>query len=165
MRVLGIAGYSGAGKTTLVAKLIPALTARGVSVSTIKHAHHAFDVDTPGKDSYEHRKAGASEVLVSSAQRWALMHEHRGAEEPSLDDLLQKLAPVDLVLVEGWKFGDHAKLEIFRQSVGKPMLAGEDAHVIAIATDLPDLPGLSIPRLDIDDIESIADFVADYAKV
>ncbi len=165
MRILGIAGYSGSGKTTLVTKLIPALIERGLTVSTIKHAHHAFDVDTPGKDSYEHRKAGATEVLVSSAQRWALMHEHRGAAEPGLDELLDRLAPVDLVLVEGWKFGDHPKLEVFRQSVGKPMLARDDRHVVAIATDLQELPGLSIPRLDIDDVDAIADFVVEYAKV
>ncbi|WP_420418308.1 molybdopterin-guanine dinucleotide biosynthesis protein B [Pacificispira sp.] len=165
MRVLGIAGYSGSGKTTLVTKLIPALIERGLTVSTIKHAHHAFDVDTPGKDSYEHRKAGATEVLVSSAQRWALMHEHRGAAEPGLDDLLDRLAPVDLVLVEGWKFGDHPKLEVFRQSVGKPMLARDDQQVVAIATDLQELPDLSIPRLDIDDVDAIADFVVEYAKV
>jgi molybdopterin-guanine dinucleotide biosynthesis protein B len=165
MRVLGIAGYSGSGKTTLVTKLIPALIERGLTVSTIKHAHHAFDVDTPGKDSYEHRKAGATEVLVSSAQRWALMHEHRGAAEPGLDDLLDRLAPVDLVLVEGWKFGDHPKLEVFRQSVGKPMLARDDRQVVAIATDLQELPDLSIPRLDIDDVDAIADFVVEYAKV
>lgn len=165
MRVLGIAGYSGSGKTTLVTKLIPALIERGLTVSTIKHAHHAFDVDTPGKDSYEHRKAGATEVLVSSAQRWALMHEHRGAAEPGLDELLDRLAPVDLVLVEGWKFGDHPKLEVFRQSVGKPMLARDDQQVVAIATDLQELPDLSIPRLDIDDVDAIADFVVEYAKV
>ncbi|MBO6838723.1 MAG: molybdopterin-guanine dinucleotide biosynthesis protein B [Alphaproteobacteria bacterium] len=165
MRVLGIAGYSGSGKTTLVTKLIPALIERGLTVSTIKHAHHAFDVDTPGKDSYEHRKAGAAEVLVSSAQRWALMHEHRGAAEPGLDELLDRLAPVDLVLVEGWKFGDHPKLEVFRQSVGKPMLARDDRQVVAIATDLQELPDLSIPRLDIDDVDAIADFVVEYAKV
>ncbi|MEQ8832681.1 MAG: molybdopterin-guanine dinucleotide biosynthesis protein B [Alphaproteobacteria bacterium] len=165
MRVLGIAGYSGSGKTTLVTKLIPALIERGLTVSTIKHAHHAFDVDTPGKDSYEHRKAGATEVLVSSAQRWALMHEHRGAAEPGLDELLDRLAPVDLVLVEGWKFGDHPKLEVFRQSVGKPMLARDDRQVVAIATDLQELPDLSIPRLDIDDVDAIADFVVEYAKV
>lgn len=165
MRVLGIAGYSGSGKTTLVTKLIPVLIERGLTVSTIKHAHHAFDVDTPGKDSYEHRKAGATEVLVSSAQRWALMHEHRGAAEPGLDDLLDRLAPVDLVLVEGWKFGDHPKLEVFRQSVGKPMLARDDQQVVAIATDLQELPDLSIPRLDIDDVDAIADFVVEYAKV
>lgn len=165
MRILGIAGYSGSGKTTLVTKLIPALIERGLTVSTIKHAHHAFDVDTPGKDSYEHRKAGATEVLVSSAQRWALMHEHRGAAEPGLDELLDRLAPVDLVLVEGWKFGDHPKLEVFRQSVGKPMLAPDDKQVVAIATDLQELPDLSIPRLDIDDVDAIADFVVEYAKV
>lgn len=163
MKVLGIAGWSGAGKTTLVAKLIPALTARGLRVSTIKHAHHAFDVDTPGKDSYEHRHAGATEVLVSSARRWALMHENRGAPEPDLDALLGKLSPVDLVLVEGWKHGGHRKLEVYRPSVGKPLLAPNDSHVIAVASDVATLDGVTVPILDVDDIEAVADFVASYA--
>lgn len=161
MKVLGIAGYSGSGKTTLTVKLIPALTARGISVSTVKHAHHAFDVDRPGKDSYEHRQAGAAEVLVSSANRWALMHEHRGAPEPTLDELLAKLSPVDLVLVEGWKHGGHPKLEVHRPSNGTPLLAAEDPNVVAVASDV-DLHGLSVPRLPLDEVEAIADFVQQW---
>lgn len=159
MKVIGMAGFSGAGKTTLVTKLIPELTGRGLKVSTIKHAHHDFDVDTPGKDSYEHRHSGASEVLVSSAKRFALMHEHRGAAEPTLDDLLAKLSPVDIVIVEGWKFGDHLKLEVHRPSVGKPLLATEDPNIVAVITDVPSLPGIDRPLLDIDDVASVADFI------
>ena len=164
MRLLGIAGYSGSGKTTLVTKLIPALTARGLRVSTIKHAHHNFDVDTPGKDSYQHRHAGATEVLISSANRWALMHEHRGDVEPSLDDLVAKLSDVDLVLVEGWKFGTHPKLEVHRSVNEKPLLADTDDHVIAIATDDKTLTGLKQPILSIDDIPAITDFVIAFMK-
>lgn len=161
--VLGIAGWSGSGKTTLVRALIPALVERGYSVSTIKHAHHAFDVDQPGKDSYEHRHAGASEVLVSSANRWALMHEHRGAPEPSLWELLEKLGPVDLVLVEGFKHEGHDKLEVHRPSLGKPLLAVEDPHVVAIASDAP-LPGAAradapVPVLDLGDVAGVAAFI------
>lgn len=166
MHILGIAGFSGAGKTTLVTKLIPVLRDRGMTVSTIKHAHHAFDVDTPGKDSYEHRHAGAQEVLVSSGNRWALMHENRGDPEPGLDALLAKLSPVDLVLVEGWKHGGHKKLEVYRPSIGKPLLAVEDAHVIAVATDGAKegngLDAVSVPLIDIDDLHAIADFVQAY---
>ncbi len=158
MKVFGLAGWSGSGKTTLTVKLIPALTRRGLSVSTIKHAHHAFDVDQPGKDSYEHRHAGASEVLVSSATRWALMHEHRGAPEPSLAELLPKLAPVDLVLVEGFKQEDHDKLEIWRRSVGKPLRAPDDPRVLAVASDGP-VPETDRPVLPLDDVEAIADFI------
>lgn len=158
MRVFGLAGWSGSGKTTLVVKLIPELVRRGVSVSTIKHAHHAFDVDQPGKDSYEHRQAGASEVLVASANRFALMHEHRGAQEPGLEALLARLAPVDLVLVEGFKRDRHDKLEIHRPSLGKPLLAGDDPHIVAVASDTP-VAGLRVPLLALDDIASIAEFV------
>ncbi|MDF1748186.1 MAG: molybdopterin-guanine dinucleotide biosynthesis protein B [Alphaproteobacteria bacterium] len=164
MRLLGIAGYSGSGKTTLVTKLIPALTARGIRVSTIKHAHHNFDVDTPGKDSYQHRHAGATEVLISSANRWALMHEHRGDAEPSLDDLVENLSDVDLVLVEGWKFGTHPKLEVHRTTTGKPLLAETDEHVIAIATDAESLPALNRPVLSVDDIPGITDFVIKFMR-
>lgn len=156
--VLGIAGWSGSGKTTLVRALIPALTGRGLRVSTIKHAHHNFDVDKPGKDSYEHRQAGASEVLVSSANRWALMHEHRGAPEPTLWELLPKLAPVDLVLVEGFKQEGHDKLEVYRPALGKPMLADDDPHVVAIASDEA-LPAARVPVLDLNDVEAVAGFV------
>src|SRR5919201_1279872 len=137
MRVIGIAGWSGAGKTTLVTKLDPLLVERGIRVSTIKHAHHGFDVDQKGKDSHTHRMAGASEVLVSSANRWALVHELRGAAEPSLNDLLAKLAPVDLVIVEGFKHGAHPKLEIYRAEVGKPPLHPDAPHIVAVASDAP----------------------------
>jgi molybdopterin-guanine dinucleotide biosynthesis protein B len=156
--VLGIAGWSGSGKTTLVRGLIPALIARGFSVSTIKHAHHNFDVDKPGKDSYEHRQAGASEVLVSSAHRWALMHEHRGAPEPTLWELLPKLSAVDLVLVEGFKHEGHDKLEVHRPALGKLLLAGDDPHVVAVASDdaLPEAP---VAVLDLNDVEAVVDFV------
>ena len=164
MRILGVAGFSGAGKTTLVTKLIPVLTGRGLRVSTIKHAHHAFDVDTKGKDSYEHRHAGATEVLVSSAKRWALMHENRDANEPSLEQLLGQLSPVDLVLVEGWKHGDHKKLEVYRPSVGKPLLAAGDSNVVAVATDVSALKGVTVPLIDIDDVEAVADFVEAYGR-
>lgn len=160
MKAFGLAGWSGSGKTTLTVKLIPALRRRGLSVSTIKHAHHAFDVDQPGKDSYEHRHAGAEEVLVSSAARWALMHEHRGAPEPGLEELLAKLAPVDLVLVEGFKREGLPKLEIWRRSVGKPLRAPEDPQVLAVASDGP-VPETDRPVLPLDDVEAIADFIVE----
>jgi molybdopterin-guanine dinucleotide biosynthesis protein B len=158
MRVFGLAGWSGSGKTTLVVKLIPELVRRGISVSTVKHAHHAFDVDQPGKDSFEHRQAGASEVLVASANRFALMREHRGAPEPGLEALLARLAPVDLVLVEGFKRDHHDKLEIHRPSLGKPLLANDDPHIVAVASDAP-LAGLRVPVLVLDDVPAIAGFV------
>jgi molybdopterin-guanine dinucleotide biosynthesis protein B len=163
MRVLGIAGWSGSGKTTLLAKLIPALIGRGLTVSTIKHAHHDFDIDQPGKDSWRHREAGATEVLVSSDRRWALMHEHRGAAEPPLAALLAKLQPVDLVLVEGFKREAYPKLEVWRAGTGKPPLHPEDPSIIAVASDGP-IADSTRRRLDIDDIEAIADFVADFAR-
>ena len=162
MRVIGIAGWSGAGKTTLLAKLIPRLTGRGVSASTVKHAHHAFDVDQPGKDSHTHRMAGATEVLVSSANRWALVHELRGAAEPTLPDLLAKLAPVDLVIVEGFKHGAHPKLEIYRAAVGKPPLHPDDPHIVAIASDAP-VPSARVPVVGLDDLDAIADLVLVHA--
>src|SRR5882757_4371039 len=137
MNVIGIAGWSGAGKTTLLTRVIPRLVARGLRVSTIKHAHHAFDVDQPGKDSHTHRVAGATEVLVSSANRFALMHELRGHPEWTLDALLERLSEVDLVLVEGFKTQAHPKLEVYRQSVGKPLLHPQDDNIIAIASDGP----------------------------
>jgi molybdopterin-guanine dinucleotide biosynthesis protein B len=158
-RIIGFAGWSGAGKTTLITRLIPVLTARGVGVSTIKHAHHEFDIDKPGKDSYEHRRAGASEVLVASANRWALMRELRGGPEPDLGELLGKLAPVDLVLIEGFKRSTPIKIEICRPSIGKPPLYPDDPAVVAVASDeaLPLPPGVT--ALDIDDLSAIADFV------
>jgi molybdopterin-guanine dinucleotide biosynthesis protein B len=158
MRVLGIAGWSGSGKTTLLADLIPLLVARGLRISTIKHAHHEFDVDKPGKDSYRHREAGATEVLISSAKRFALMHEHRGAIEPTLDELVARLSTVDLVLVEGFKHENHAKIEVWRSEVGKPMLQPNDSNVIAVASDQP-MPGLAVPVLDANNHVQIADFI------
>lgn len=161
MKVLGISGWSGAGKTTLLADLIPLVTARGVKVSTIKHAHHEFDVDKPGKDSYRHREAGASEVLISSAKRYAIMHELRGAAEPTLEELLARLSPVDLVLVEGFKKSGHAKIEVWRASVGKPMLQSDDPTVIAVASDAA-IPGLAVPQLDANQPQQVADFILSW---
>jgi molybdopterin-guanine dinucleotide biosynthesis protein B len=158
MRVIGIAGWSGAGKTTLLAKLIPRLTARGLRVSTVKHAHHAFDVDQPGKDSHTHRMAGATEVLVSSANRWALVHELRGSSEPTLPTLLGKLAPADLVIVEGFKHGAHPKLEVYRAAVGKPPLHPDDPHIVAVASDAP-VPEARVPVVGLDDVEAVADLM------
>ncbi|HUI16695.1 MAG TPA: molybdopterin-guanine dinucleotide biosynthesis protein B [Alphaproteobacteria bacterium] len=158
MKLFGLAGWSGSGKTTLVQGLLPELGRRGLTVSTIKHAHHSFDVDQPGKDSYEHRRAGAAEVLVSSSARWALMHELRGAAEPSLDELVARLAPVDLVIVEGFKGHVHDKLEVHRAALAKPLICREDPAVVAVASDGP-IPGLRLPLFDINDIAAIAGFI------
>jgi molybdopterin-guanine dinucleotide biosynthesis adapter protein len=158
MKVFGLAGWSGSGKTTLVTKLLPELIGRGLTVSTMKHAHHGFDVDQPGKDSYVHRSAGATEVLVASANRWALMHEHRGAPEPRAAELMQHMTPVDLLLVEGFKREPHPKLEIYRVANGKPLLHPDDPYIVAVASDEP-LIGLHLPLLSIDDVPGIADFI------
>jgi molybdopterin-guanine dinucleotide biosynthesis protein MobB len=158
MKVFGLAGWSGSGKTTLLIRLIPEFVARGISVSTIKHAHHGFDIDQPGKDSHAHRMAGAREVMVSSGRRFALMHELRGAPEPALEDLVARMSPVDLLLVEGFKHHAHDKLEVHRPSVGKPLLAPSDERVVAVACDVQ-LAGLGVPVLPIDDIPAIAAFV------
>ncbi len=156
MRIIGLAGWSGSGKTTLLTKVIPRLLARGRRVSTLKHAHHRFDVDQPGKDSFAHRSAGATEVLVASANRWALMNELRGAPEPSLRGLLSKLSPVDLVLIEGYKRENFPKLEVHRAANGKPLLHPEDDWIVAIAADCA-LPQAGVPVIALDDIEKIAD--------
>ena len=158
MKILGLAGWSGAGKTTLLAALIPELVRRGVTVSTMKHAHHAFDVDQPGKDSYVHREAGATEVLVASANRWALMHEHRGAPEPNSVELMRRMSQVDLLLIEGFKRETHDKLEIYREANGKPLLAAEDPHIVAILADGP-VPETKLPVIDLNNIGAIADFI------
>ena len=157
MRVFGLAGWSGSGKTTLLTKLIPEITGRGLTVSTVKHAHHEFDVDKPGKDSWLHRQAGASEVMVASSRRFALMHELHEAPEPSLDALIARMAPVDLLLVEGFKAHPHPKLEVHRPSVGKPFLYPDDPHIVAVASDEP----LTVPRpvLPLADAKAIADFI------
>jgi molybdopterin-guanine dinucleotide biosynthesis protein B len=158
MQVFGIAGWSGSGKTTLLKGLIPDLIGRGLSVSSVKHAHHAFDIDVPGKDSYEHRAAGAREVMISSANRWALMHELKGDDEPSLDELIARMSPVDLLLVEGFKWEAHPKLEVHRPGVGKPLLQPDDPHIVAVASDTR-LSGLDVPVIDLADIRGIADFI------
>lgn len=163
MKILGLAGWNGSGKTTLMVRLIPALKARGLTVSTVKHAHHRFDVDTPGKDSYRHREAGATEVMVASAHRFALMHELRDAPEPPLADLLEKMSPVDLVLLEGFKREGHAKIEVHRVANGKPPLHPDDDAIIAVATDGAVDAG-PLPLLDLNDVEAIADFAARFAR-
>jgi molybdopterin-guanine dinucleotide biosynthesis adapter protein len=155
-RVVGIAGWSGAGKTTMITQVIPVLTRRGVKVATIKHAHHDFDLDKPGKDSWMHRQAGASEVAVVSSRRWALVHELREEPEPTLAEILAKLSPVDLVIVEGFKRLAYPKLEVFRAANGKPPLYPDDDCVVAIASDAP-LPQAPLPVLMLDDVETIAD--------
>ena len=160
MRIFGLAGWSGSGKTTLVAALIPELVARGLTVSTIKHAHHDFDIDRPGKDSWRHRQAGAREVMVASSRRWALMHELREEPEPPLEDLVARISPVDLLLVEGWKRHPHPKLEVHRPSLGKPLLYPQDPDVVAIASDEP--VAAPIPRLPLADAAAIADFILDH---
>jgi molybdopterin-guanine dinucleotide biosynthesis protein B len=162
MRIIGLAGWSGSGKTTLLAKVIPSIVARGLKVSTLKHAHHAFDVDQPGKDSHTHRMSGATEVLVSSANRWALVHELRGAAELPLEALLDKLSPVDLVLVEGYKREPHPKLEVYRASLGKPLMHPDDPAIIGIASDQP-FPAAPIPVIDLDDVEQVTEFLIRHA--
>jgi molybdopterin-guanine dinucleotide biosynthesis protein B len=163
-RVFGLAGWSGSGKTTLLTRLLPELTRSGITVSTVKHAHHSFDVDTPGKDSWRHREAGATEVMVSSAQRWALMHEHRGAAEATLAELLRRMSPVDLVIVEGFKSAPHAKLEVHRASLGKPLLCRDDPHIVAVASDAP-LAGAPVPVLPLDDAAAIARFIIAHFRL
>jgi len=155
MRVIGLAGWSGSGKTTLITKVIPVLAARGLKVATVKHAHHDFDTDQPGKDSWLHRQAGASEVAIVSSRRWALVHELRGEDEPSLAELLAKLSPADLVIVEGFKRHALPKLEVYRAAIGKPLIYPQDDCVVAIASDAP-LPQAQLPVLPLDDIEGIA---------
>jgi molybdopterin-guanine dinucleotide biosynthesis protein B len=158
MRIIGLAGWSGSGKTTLITKLIPRLIARGITVSTLKHAHHGFDLDQPGKDSFFHRTAGATEVIISSAKRWAILHELREEPEWDLRGLVAKMSPVDLVLVEGFKRDAFPKLEIHRTANGKPLIHPEDPHIVAIASDIA-LPQAKVPVIDLNDVESIADLL------
>ena len=172
-RVFGFAGWSGSGKTTLIEQVIPRLVARGISVSLIKHAHHRFDVDQPGKDSYRHRHAGCTEVLITSGVRWALMHELRGADELALPEALARLSRCDLALVEGYKAYPMPKLEVYRPEIGKPPLHPHDPHIVGIATDRPDaLPtgangvvAAGLPLLPLDDADGIATFVVAHACV
>ncbi|MGH6727318.1 MAG: molybdopterin-guanine dinucleotide biosynthesis protein B [Pseudolabrys sp.] len=162
MRIIGLAGWSGSGKTTLIRKLIPRLIPRGLSVSTLKHAHHGFDLDQPGKDSFFHRAAGATEVIISSAKRWAILHELREQPEWDLGALVGKMSPVDLVLVEGFKRDAFPKLEIHRIANGKPLIHPEDPHIVAVAADST-LPAARVPVVDLNDIEAIADLLLKHA--
>ena len=161
MKVIGLAGWSGAGKTTLLARVIPHLLKEGLSVSVIKHAHHGFDVDVPGKDSWVHRQSGAMEVLVSSGKRWALMHELRGASEPRLPELLAKMSRVDLVVVEGFKSGPHRKIEVHRKDNGKAPLFPDDPAIVGIATDAAVETALPVAHLD--DVPAVAAMMRKFA--
>jgi molybdopterin-guanine dinucleotide biosynthesis protein B len=164
MRVIGLAGWSGAGKTTLLERLIPELTGRGLRISTLKRAHHAFEIDKPGKDSFRHREAGASEVLIASSRRVAMVQELRGAPEPTLADLLRRLQPVDLVIVEGFKSERHPKIEIHRAANGQPYLYPERPAIVALATDAPVPEGFALPVAHLDDIRAIADLALRLAE-
>ena len=157
MKVFGFAGYSGSGKTTLIEKLIPLLTARQLKVALIKHAHHTFDVDTPGKDSYRHRHAGCTEVLVTSSRRWVLMHELRGAAEPDLNEQIMHLSPCDVLLVEGFKHEPIPKIEVYRASVGEPLLHPHDTNIVAVASDAP--LKTTLPQLDLNQPLQVATFM------
>ncbi len=163
MRVFGFAGWSGSGKTTLIEKLIPRFVGAGLRVSLVKHAHHSFDVDQPGKDSYRHRHAGASEVLVTSSRRWVLMHELRGAAEPAFDQTLERLSPCDLVIVEGFKHAPIAKLEVWRRGTGEPLLHPNDPHIVAVASDAR--VETRLPVLDLNDDAQIASFILAHLRL
>lgn len=162
--VIGVVGWSGNGKTTLLNKLIPALNARGLSVSTMKHTHHNFDMDHPGKDSYQHREAGAEQVLLTSSKRWALLHELRGEPEPDMDALIKMMAPVDVLLIEGFKAHRYPKIEVHRPAAGKQLICETDDSIVALACDEA-LQGLAIPILDLNDVEAVADFMVDYLEI
>lgn len=164
MNVIGVTGWSGSGKTTLVVNLLPELIGRGVSVSTMKHTHHNFEIDRPGKDSYRHREAGANEVLLGSARRWALLHEVRDGSETTIEDLIERMTPVDLLLIEGFKSENHVKIEVHRPSVGSPLLCHDDPTIVAVASD-QSLPDMSLPVLDLNDVVGIADFIVDLCGI
>jgi len=160
--MIGLAGWSGSGKTTLITKVLPVLIKRGLKISTLKHAHHGFDLDQPGKDSFMHRAAGASEVIISSAKRWAVLHELREEPEWDMPALLKKITPVDLVLVEGYKRESFPKIEIYRVANGKPLLHAEDKFIVAVASDTP-LPDVTLPVIDLNDINAVADALLKHA--
>ena len=164
MRVFGLVGYSGSGKTALMVRLLPELVRRGITVSTMKHAHHGFDVDQPGKDSYVHRQAGATEVLVASEKRWALMHELRTAQEPTAADLARHMSPVDLLLVEGFKREPHDKLEIYRAENSKPLLSTDDPTYVAVLADTL-VSDTKLPVIDLNDVPAIAEFIVRHCKL
>ncbi len=160
MKILGIAGYSGSGKTTLIEKLVPLLVEGGLRVSLVKHAHHEFDIDHAGKDSWRHRQAGCTEVLVSSSRRWALMHELRGTAEPTLDELLRHISPCDLILVEGYKLDPIPRIEVHRTGGDRPLLFPSDPHVIAVASSEP--LQTALPQFGLDDAPAITRFILDF---
>jgi molybdopterin-guanine dinucleotide biosynthesis protein B len=162
MKTFGFAGWSGSGKTTLIEKLIPRFVERGLSVSLVKHAHHKFDIDRPGKDSWRHRKAGCSEVMLVSDVRWALMGELRGAPEPSLEECIARISPCDLLLVEGYKYHRIPKLETWREANAQPFLHPEDASIVAVAADAA--VETSLPRYSLDDADGIAAFILKYVE-
>lgn len=164
MKVFGVVGWKDNGKTTLVVRLVEHLTAAGWRVSTIKHAHHEVDLDQPGKDTWRHREAGAQEVVLATARRWAVIHELRGAPEPPLAALLERMTPVDLVLVEGFKRCPHLKLEVHRAARGTPLLAQGDPSIVAVASDAP-LRDLALPRFDLDDVTGIATFILERVEL
>lgn len=163
MKIFGFAGWSGSGKTTLIEKLIPLFVQRGLKVSLVKHAHHSFDVDQPGKDSYRHRHAGCSEVLVTSSKRWVLMHELRGAPEPSFPELLERVSPCDLLLVEGFKREKLPKLEVYRASVGESLLHPQDPNIVGIASDAK--VDTKLPQFGLNDVPTIAGFILKYVEL
>jgi len=163
MKTFGFAGWSGSGKTTLIEKLIPLLAGRGLRVSLIKHAHHTFDVDVPGKDSYRHRHAGATEVLVTSSRRWALMHELRGGQEPGFDEQIKHLSPCDLLIVEGFKFAPIPKLEVWRKETGEALLHPNDPHIVGVASDVK--VETKLPQFDLNDQAAIAAFIVQNQKL
>lgn len=158
--IIGFAGFSGSGKTTLLEKVIPLLKARGLRIAVIKHAHHKFDIDKPGKDSFRHREAGAGEVLVVSGFRWALMHELLNEVEPTLDELCSRLSPCDLVLIEGYKFSGIPKLEVHRSVTAHPHLYPDDKHIVALVSDIR--IDIALPQIDIDAPRQVADFILKY---
>lgn len=164
--VLGFAAFSGTGKTTLVTQLLPILRARGYRVGVVKHAHHSFDVDKPGKDSYELRKAGAVQTLVASGQRWALVTETEPVQEPRLQDMVQLLDPgaLDLVLVEGFKNDRFPKIELHRPSLGHPLLYPDNSTIVAIASDAPLETDTPIPVLDLNRVDDVAEYIIDFAN-
>ena len=163
MKIFGVTGWKNSGKTGLMERLITEFTARGLSVSSIKHAHHSFDIDHPGRDSYRHRDAGARQVLLASRNRWALMHELRDEDEPSLGDLLKQLSPVDLVLIEGYKRDRHPKIEAHRKETGQPLIAPEDETIVAVASDTS--VAIDRPVLDLNDTAAIANFIAQHLEL
>jgi len=163
MKIFGVTGWKNSGKTGLMERLITEFTARGLSVSSIKHAHHSFDIDHPGRDSYRHRDAGARQVLLASRNRWALMHELRDEDEPRLDDLLKQLSPVDLVLIEGYKRDRHPKIEAHRKETGQPLIAPEDQTIVAVASDTS--VAIDRPVLDLNDTAAIANFIAQHLEL